>query len=61
MHLGSSRKMDDQAALQKARGMKAEALGLKEMIKRIFSPGQSTFLSLAEITTHLALNENAPP
>jgi hypothetical protein len=30
VHLGSSRKIDAQAALQKARAMKAEALGLKE-------------------------------
>jgi len=29
-HLGSIKKMDAQAALQKARKMKAEALGLKE-------------------------------
>ena len=30
VHLGSSRKMDAQAALQKARATKAEALGLRE-------------------------------
>ena len=30
VYLGSSRKMDAQAALKKARGMKAEALSLKE-------------------------------
>ena len=30
VHLGSLTKMDARAALQKARGMKAEALGLKE-------------------------------
>ena len=29
VHLGSSRKMDAEAALQKARDMKAEALGIK--------------------------------
>jgi len=43
VHMGSSRKMNAQAALQKARGMKAEALGLKERWPRnIFAPvGQS--------------------
>jgi len=58
VYLGSSRKMDAQAALKKARGKEGGGIGAKgEIIEEYFRPGRRTILPFFELTSYLALHE----
>jgi hypothetical protein len=60
VHLGSSRKMDAQAALRESQeheGAGIGAEGEEEITNEYFRPGRHTFLALVELTTQIALHE----